>query len=200
MIDAADAHDDVAQRDRDGGADDLLDDRGVDGQPRGDFGRAVFLEEARARGAAGCGAPPGGCRRRCARRARRRNRSGARWRAPCTTTSISRYSNQRAIIAVAATKPRSMISLKRVGHARASRPAATQQGERGGGDLRRVAARMAPDHARGWPGLCGFGGGRGGLAIAARPSSVAARASIARMRHGAVQHSLAGGAYWPHNR
>ena len=46
MIAHADAHDDVAQRDRDGGADDLFDDRGVDGQPAGDFGRAVFLEES----------------------------------------------------------------------------------------------------------------------------------------------------------
>jgi hypothetical protein len=42
----ADAHDDVAQRDRHGGADDLLDDRRVDRDPRGDLGRAVLLEEA----------------------------------------------------------------------------------------------------------------------------------------------------------
>ena len=42
--DAGDRHDDVAQRDRHGGADDLFDDRRVDGQPAGDLGRAVFLE------------------------------------------------------------------------------------------------------------------------------------------------------------
>ena len=46
MIAQADAHDEVAQRDRDGGADDLFDDRGVDGHPAGDFGRAVLFEEA----------------------------------------------------------------------------------------------------------------------------------------------------------
>ena len=43
---AGGAHHDVAQRDRDGGADDLLDDGGVGGDPAGDFGRAIFLEEA----------------------------------------------------------------------------------------------------------------------------------------------------------
>ena len=36
----------LRKRDRHGGADDLLDDRGVDGDPAGDFGRAVLLEEA----------------------------------------------------------------------------------------------------------------------------------------------------------
>ena len=44
--DAADAKDDVAQRDRDGGADHLFDDRRVDGDPRRDLGRPVLLEEA----------------------------------------------------------------------------------------------------------------------------------------------------------
>ena len=46
MMMHADAHDDVAQRHRHGGADDLFDDRGVDRDPAGDFGRAIFLEEA----------------------------------------------------------------------------------------------------------------------------------------------------------
>ena len=40
---------DIAQRDRDRGADDLLDDGGVDRDPAGDLGRAVLLEEAGAR-------------------------------------------------------------------------------------------------------------------------------------------------------
>ena len=44
--DAGDADDEVAQRDRDDGSDDLLDDRRVDGDPRRDLGRAVLLEEA----------------------------------------------------------------------------------------------------------------------------------------------------------
>ena len=69
MTSAGDAHDEVAQRDRQGGADDLFDDRRIDGQPRGDLRRAIFFEEARRRDAAGCGAPRGECRRRSARRA-----------------------------------------------------------------------------------------------------------------------------------
>ncbi len=44
--DAADAHHHVAQRDRDRGADHLLDHRRVRRHARGDFGGAVFLEEA----------------------------------------------------------------------------------------------------------------------------------------------------------
>ena len=43
---AGQAHHEVAQRDRQGGADDLFDDRGVDRQPAGDLGRAILLEEA----------------------------------------------------------------------------------------------------------------------------------------------------------
>jgi hypothetical protein len=42
----ADRHDRVAQCDRNGRADDLLDQRGVGGHPRGYLPRAVFLEEA----------------------------------------------------------------------------------------------------------------------------------------------------------
>jgi hypothetical protein len=45
--DAADAHDEVAQRDGHGLADHELDHRRVGGQARGDLGRAVLLEEAR---------------------------------------------------------------------------------------------------------------------------------------------------------
>ncbi len=44
--DAADQREDVAQRDRDGGADHLLDQRGIRGKPGGDLGRAILLEEA----------------------------------------------------------------------------------------------------------------------------------------------------------
>ena len=44
---SADTHDDVAQRHRDRGPDDLLDQRGVRGHPRRDFLGAVSLEEAR---------------------------------------------------------------------------------------------------------------------------------------------------------
>ena len=43
---AGDAHHDVAQRDRNGGADDLFDDGRVDRDAAGDLGRAVLLEEA----------------------------------------------------------------------------------------------------------------------------------------------------------
>ena len=42
--DAARAGEQVPERDRDGGADHLLDDRGVRGEARGDLGRAVLLE------------------------------------------------------------------------------------------------------------------------------------------------------------
>ena len=40
----------LRKRDRHARADDLLEDRGVGGQPRGDLGRAVLLEEARRQG------------------------------------------------------------------------------------------------------------------------------------------------------
>ncbi len=43
--DRADPHDGVAQGDRDGRADHLLDDRRVGGEARGDLGRPVLLEE-----------------------------------------------------------------------------------------------------------------------------------------------------------
>ena len=48
--DPADAGGEVAKRDRDAGADHLLEDGGVGGQPRGDLGRPVLLEEARRQG------------------------------------------------------------------------------------------------------------------------------------------------------
>ncbi len=54
-------------------------DRGVRREPRGDLRRPVLLEEAGRAAAAGCAAPRCGCRRQCARRATRRNRSGSRW-------------------------------------------------------------------------------------------------------------------------
>jgi hypothetical protein len=129
--DAADAHDDVAQRDRDGRADDLLDDR-VSAVSREAISDGRFSSKKRGASRSRLRCTAIGGRRRPARRATRRNRSasgGDRQHDDDQQQIVG--TSGRSAPPAAEPKPRSMISLEAVGDGQRRRR----------GDSRRTAPR-----------------------------------------------------------
>ena len=141
---AGGAHDDVAQRHRDGGADDLLDDGGVDGDAAGDLGRAILLEEAggHAQQIAVHGQPDVGDDPLADPRDEiEADGGGERHR---------QHQHQQIFEPAAdvATAREAFVDdqLEGIGHARRRRRR-DQQGDAGGEQLPRVMQRLAPHHA-----------------------------------------------------
>ena len=182
--DAADPHHHVAQRHRHGGADDLFDDRGVRRHPRGDFGRAVFLEKAGGEAEqvalhrladVGDGAFAQPADEIEAQRGGERQRQD----------DAVEQAEMRRDVAAAGDKAAVDHFLELPGD-RQRRERGDAERDRGDDQLQRVGAGIMPDHPQAAELAAGFGGGFrwgkfGGAGHRSGPSSGGARAQRRRM-------------------
>lgn len=181
--DAPDPHHHVAERDRDGRADDLFDDRSVRGHARGDFGRAVFLEKSGGEAEqvalhrladVGDGAFAEPADEIEAQRSRQRQRNDDGVKQPEMRGDVAAARDEAAVD--------HFLELPGDCECRERRNAKRDRGDR---ELQRVAAGIVPHHAQ-TAELAAGSGFRGGLVGLAGhgvgPSSGVRRAQRRRMR------------------